>query len=293
MEGQADAEAENGRTTRYSAGFADISDAAWLVLGGGGLKGLAHVGAWKALAESGMRPAGIVGTSIGALIGALAASGLTSADGHRLALALEHDDIVRINRRAVWINGIRQVSLFRGDVLREHYASLLPEGGWSALEIPLLVNAVDLADGSTAWFGHAARTDLSLLDATYASSALPVFYPPFQHGGTAYVDGGATDPLPMAKAAELGAKRIVAVDVGAGRRADVDEALGQGMLGVHQRVFAVMTHARRAEAFQRWSGPPLLYVRPRLEGYGPFGFEHIPYFLEEGYRATKAALAAL
>ena len=293
MEGQADAEAENDRTTRHSAGFSEVGEAPWLILGGGGVKGLAHIGAWKALAEAGMRPAGIVGTSIGALIGALAASGLTSADGHRLAKELEHDDIVRVNRRAVWINGIRQVSVFRGDVLREHYASLLPQGGWDELEIPLLVNAVDLSDGSTAWFGHGARTDLSLLDATYASSALPVFYPPFEHGGTAYVDGGATDPLPMAKAAEVGARRIIAVDVGAGRGADVAEALGQGMLGVHQRVFAIMTHARRAEAFERWSGPPLLYVRPRLEGYGTFGFEHVPYFLEEGYRATKQALAAL
>jgi hypothetical protein len=40
----------------------------------------------------------------------------------------------------------------------------------------------------------------------------------------------------------------------------------------------------------RWDGVPLLYVRPRLEGYGTFDFDHVGYFLEEGYRAMKEAL---
>jgi hypothetical protein len=39
-----------------------------------------------------------------------------------------------------------------------------------------------------------------------------------------------------------------------------------------------------------WTGPPLLYVRPRLAGYGTFDFEHVEYFLDEGYRAMKEAL---
>ncbi|MSR36969.1 MAG: hypothetical protein EXR95_10090 [Gemmatimonadetes bacterium] len=48
----------------------------WAVLGGGGLKGLAHVGAWQAIEESGLKVSGIVGTSIRALVGALIASGM-------------------------------------------------------------------------------------------------------------------------------------------------------------------------------------------------------------------------
>ena len=294
MEGQGDAEPlESVRTTRHFGGFPDVDEEPWLVLGGGGVKGLAHVGAWRALVEAGLRPKGIVGTSIGAVVGALAASGMSHEEGRRLALEVEHDDIVRIDRRSVWINGIRQISVFRGEALRGHYEKLLPPGGWDDLEIPLLINAVDLTDGSTAWFGHGARTDLSLLDAAYASSALPVFYPPLLRNGRAYVDGGAAHPLPMDRAAAAGARRIIAVDVGAGETADVAQAIEQGMLGIQQRVFAIMSHRLRREAFDRWSGPPLLYIRPRVEGYGTFGFEHIPYFLEEGYRATKQALQAL
>ena len=264
----------------------------WLVLGGGGLKGLAHIGAWQALGEAGVRFGGIVGTSIGALVGAAAASGMSIEKMRAHGLALDRAAIARVNRRAVWINGIRQPSIFRGDALRALYAQILPREGWDALRIPLLINAVDLGDGSTEWFGPGARTDLSLADAVYASSALPVFYPPHVVDGHAYVDGGILSTLPIVKAADEGAEKIIAVDVGASGAADVAKVLAGGMIAVHQRVVAVMMSARRHDAVSDWQGPPLLYVRPRLEGYGAFDFEHIQYFLEEGYRATKEALAA-
>jgi NTE family protein len=263
----------------------------WLVLGGGGLKGLAHIGAWHALVEAGVRPRGIVGTSIGALIGALAGSGMPPTEMRARALGLDRKDIVQINRRAVWINGIRQPSLFRGEPLREYLAAHLPEGGWGALAFPVLINAVDLADGRTAWFGAGERTDVSLVDAVYASSALPVFYPPFEADGRAYVDGGVTRQLAIGKARDEGAERIIAVDVGSGGPADAREVIEDGMIAVHQRVVSIMSWQRRSDQVSSWTGPPLLYVRPRLAGYGTFDFEHVEYFLDEGYRAMREALA--
>jgi NTE family protein len=264
----------------------------WLVLGGGGLKGLAHVGAWQALVEAGLRPAGIVGTSIGALVGALAASGMSVQEMRTRALAIDRTRVARVNRRAVWINGIRQASVFHGETLHALFESTLPANGWRALRIPLLINAVDLASGSTEWFGPGARADLSLVDAVYASSALPVFYPPHLSNGHAYVDGGITSSLPIGKATDVGADEIIAVDVGAGGPAEVTEILDGGMIAVHQRVVSLMMSERRQGMVSKWDGPPLMYVRPRLAGYGTFDFEHIPYFLEEGYRATREALAS-
>lgn len=264
----------------------------WLVLGGGGLKGLAHIGAWQVLQEAGVPLDGIAGTSIGALVGALASSGVPVEAMRARGLSLERADIARVNRRAIWMNGIRQPSIFRGDALRALYAEILPPEGWDALRIPLLINAVDLGDGSTAWFGPGARTDLSLVDAVYASSALPVFYPPHESDGHAYVDGGILGQLAVGRAADAGAERIIAVDVGSSGDADVSEILDGGMIGVHQRVISIMMSARRHDVVSGWQGPPLLYVRPRLAGYGTFDFEHIPYFIEEGYRAMKEALAA-
>ncbi|MGD8319656.1 MAG: patatin-like phospholipase family protein [Gemmatimonadota bacterium] len=259
-------------------------------LGGGGLKGLAHIGAWRALEEAGVRVRGIVGTSIGALVGALIASGSRWKEMRDLARELRRVDIVRINRRAVLFNGIRQLSIFRGDALREYYERILPAAGWEALDLPLLLNAVDLATGTTEWFGTGARTDVSLVDAVYASSALPVFYPPAEIDGRSFVDGGTEHPLGLVRAAEEGASGIIGVDVGAGQDGSSEEILAQGMLGVHARIFSIMTYRRRRDLVGHWEGPPLLYVRPELDGYGTFDFEHVEYFVEAGYRAMSVAL---
>jgi NTE family protein len=267
-----------------------VGDRIWLVLGGGGLKGLAHIGAWRALTEAGVSVAGIVGTSIGALVGALIASGATWTEMRRSARALRRTDIVRVNRRAVLFNGIHQVSVFRGDVLLDFYRSILPAGGWDALGLPLLVNAVDLATGRTVWFGTGERTDVPLPEALYASSALPVLYPPARIGDAVLVDGGTEHPLALARAAATDASGLIGVDVGAGENGESDRILEQGMVAVHQRIFAIMTYRRRSELLRQWNGKPLLYVRPRLDGFGTFDFERIEYFVEEGYRAMSQAL---
>lgn len=277
---------ESPHDTGDFADLGDLGEDMWLVLGGGGLKGLSQVGVWRALTEIGIRPAGIVGTSIGALIGAMAASGSSWQEMRDHALSMEKTNIARINRRVAWINGIRQQSVFQGDSLIEYYEGLLPAGGWDAMELPLLINAVDLADGSTEWFGSGARTDLSLVDAVYASSALPVFYPPLEVGDHAFVDGGTSHPLALERAEVAGASGIIGVDVGSGETGDVDKILKQGMLAVHERIFGIMTYRRRQELLATWDGPPLVYIRPRLDGYATFDFKSIEYFLDEGYRAA-------
>ena len=262
----------------------------WAVLGGGGLKGLAHVGAWQAIEEAGVRISGIVGTSIGALIGALVAGGMGWKDLVPLAFALQKHDIVRINRRAVLINGLRQESLFQGQPLRDYIERVLPVKRWEDLSIPLQVNAVNLETGQTEWFGVGAHMDMPLVDALYASAALPVFYPPARFEDRVYVDGGAEHPFPLHRAAELGASGIVGVDVGSGRQSHPHRILAEGMLAIHMRVFALMSWRKRSDMIAHWTKPPLLYVRPRLEGYQTFDFDGVQFFLEEGYRATRGAL---
>jgi NTE family protein len=262
------------------------------VLGGGGLKGLAHVGAWRALTEAGVEVQGVVGTSIGALVGALIAAGTSWQDLYQLADELHRRDIVRVNRRVVFINGIRQLSVFQGETLRDYIETVLPKRGWDALWRPFQANAVDLARGRTEWFGQGARTDVSLVDAVYASAALPVFYPPVELNGEAYVDGGVEHPLALERAAEVGATGLIAVDPGAGETASAPDVLRKGMLAVHERIFGIMTWRRRHDLLRHWDGPPLLYVRPRLDGYGTFDFDSARYFVEEGYRAMQEALGA-
>jgi predicted acylesterase/phospholipase RssA len=108
--------------------------------------------------------------------------------------------------------------------------------------------------------------------------------------GGYYVDGGAEHSFPVHRAAELGATGIVGVDVGAGERSHAEKVIAQGMLAIHQRIFAMMSWRKRSDLVTRWHSPPLLFIRPYLEGYQTFDFTAAQYFLEEGYRATRAAL---
>ena len=266
-------------------------DVTWLIMGGGALKGLAHIGAWKAVQEAGVPVAGIIGTSIGAMVGAAFAGGRSVEEMEAFACSLRRRDLIRLNRRAVWINGIRAASVFQGGPLRDYILGLLPTERWHELQIPMAVNVVDLASGETVWLGHRGDTDIPLVDAVYASCALPVLFPLAEVDGRFLMDGGVQEMLPLRRASDMGATRIIAVDAGAGPDADARLVAKEGLVAVHQRVFAIMSGQKRRDTVRDWTGVPLTLVRPDLEDQGGFDFDRIEYFLEEGYRATREALS--
>jgi NTE family protein len=263
-----------------------------LVLGGGGVKGLTHVGAWRAMRELGVVVDEIIGTSIGGLVGALVAGGMGVDELSARAAALKRTDIVALNRWAVLLNGIRQPSVFHDEPLRAFIDAALPVQTFGELSIPLALNVADLGSGEQVWLGAGGHEDVALGQAVYATCALPVFYPPAAIDGRLYVDGGVVDTLPLARAAERGAERIIAVDAGAIGFGDPNEVLERGIVGVHHRVFQIMAAQRERLELSAWSGPPVTFIRPRLEGYDTFDFGHTAYFLEEGYRAAREALEA-
>ncbi len=263
-----------------------------LVLGGGGVKGVVHAGAWRALVQHGVKVDEIVGTSIGALVGASIAGGASPDELAENARSLTKADIVDINRWALMPMGIRQKSLFRGEALREYIARVLPVTEWSELAIPLTVNAVDLETGETAWFGAGGRRDVPLLDAVYASAALPVFYPPAEIDGRYLVDGGVMDTVPITQAADRGATRIIAIRASSGRVRDADEVVERGLVAIHHRIVGIMSYARREVVEDSWFGPPILTVEPEVSDYSTFDFDAVPFFLEEGYRAMSEALGS-
>lgn len=279
-----------GRASAVTPPFAALGEKPWVVLGGGGLKGLAHVGAWQAIQEAGLPVSGIVGTSIGALVGACLSGGMGWRDLAPLAFAIRRGDIARINRRVVLFNGIRQESILQAEPLREFIRAVLPVTEWDDLTIPLQVNAVDLESGDTVWFGTGADTSISLEEALYASAALPVFYPPLSAGGRTYVDGGVEFTLGLGRAVECGATGLVGIDVGSGKMSHPERVRDQGIVAIHQRIFSIMSWRKRDDLVRHWTEPPLLMIRPRLDGYGTFDFDETQYFLEEGYRAARAAI---
>src|SRR5436190_626855 len=133
-----------------------------LVLGGGGIKGLAHIGAWKAIQEAGIRVDEIIGTSIGALVAVCIGAGMGWEELAPAALELKKADIVSMNGRALLINGIRQRSVFHDDAFRAYIERVLPVTRFDELDVPVSINAVDLETGRTQWFGAQGRSDVSV-----------------------------------------------------------------------------------------------------------------------------------
>lgn len=264
----------------------------FLVLGGGGVKGMTHAGAWRAIQDAGIAISEIVGTSIGSLVGACIAAGQDWRQLSDAAIALKKPDIVLLNRWALLLNGIRQPSMFQQEPLLRYIESVLPVQNFNDLAIPLGVNAVDLETGDTEWFGAGGRNDVTLAEAVYASCALPLFYPPAQIGDSYYVDGGVTDALAIARAAERGAELIIAVDAGAGKVRDSLDTVQNGFIAIHHRVMEIVGWRRKREMLEHWHGPQLVYIRPKLDGFSTFDFAQTGYFLEEGYRAAVAALTS-
>ncbi|MEE8561287.1 MAG: patatin-like phospholipase family protein, partial [Gemmatimonadota bacterium] len=186
-----------------------------LVLSGGGLRGLAHVGAWRALLELGIRPDAIVGTSIGGLVGAAAAAAADWDVVERAGRSVVRKEIAALDRRVLLLNGVHRPALFRGEVLRRYVEQLLPARTFEELAIPFQVNAVNFGTGEMRWFGirleeEEVDSTVGLVDAVTASCSVPTFYPPVKIGDAYYVDGGVLDTFALRRAAELGATRIIA-----------------------------------------------------------------------------------
>lgn len=262
-----------------------------LVLGGGGLKGIAHVGAWKALEEAGVRVDAIMGCSIGALVGCSIAGGFGWRELADVARALRKDDIVSINRRAVLFGGVREEAVFDGEHYRGYIRRNVPLKAFADARLPIRVNAVSLVTGRERWFGSGVDEETGVVEAIYGSCAIPIYFPPLRLDGDVLVDGGVMDVLPIKAAAEWARERVIAVDVGSEIVPPAADYFDHGMIAIHDRVLTLNLQQQRRRALEdEWTGPPLLVIRPRIGHLGGWAFDRTQFFLEEGYHATREAL---
>jgi NTE family protein len=268
---------------------ANIPQRTALVLGGGGLKGFAHIGVLRALAERGITPAVYAGTSIGSFIAAARAGGMSLGDMTDRALTLRKRDLFRINHLGMLLERMHSPSLYLEEPLRELCASVCPGGTFRDLETPLLVNTVDLERGTRLVWGLPGLQDVSVVDAVYASCALPGSFPPGYVGGRACVDGGTIDNLPAA-IASLGMDAVIAVDVGSSELGRARDIVTQGFAAIYMRAATVMMHALQQHPLADWQGPPMLLIRPRVGQHHWFSFTHTSEIIEAGYVAASTLL---
>jgi NTE family protein len=263
-----------------------------VVLGGGGLKGFAHLGVLRALEDRGIRPVVWAGTSIGALAAAAYVGGTSLDELERRADALTQSDLFRIDHLGMVTRRMRNTSLYHGEPLRALVESVVPGGTFAEWDASLLVNTVNLEQGEQVVFGLPGLREVTVRDAVYASCALPGFFPPGPVGSFTCVDGGVMDNVP-ARAASHNVDAVLAVDVGSSSIAIQKRIYKKGFAAIYQRSAQAMMHTLQHAQLSLWDGPPLVLARPKVWHFSWFAFGHAPQFRMAGYEATMQALDVL
>ena len=266
-----------------------LPDRIALVLGGGGLKGFAHIGAIRALEERGVRPALVAGSSIGALIAAAYAGGMPAREMEAYAVALRKPDLFRIDHLHMVTRRMLAPSLYHAGPLEHVVQQIVPAGSFRDLPMPLLVNTVDLERATPVVWGVPGMQDVQVAEAVYASCALPGFFPPRVIDGRTCADGGIIENLPTVSAG-FGMDAVIAIDVGSTSLTQARRIKDQGFAAIFVRAAQAMMRTMQLDTLARWSGPPLLLVRPEVWRYNWFSFEHTRRMIDAGYAAMHDTL---
>jgi NTE family protein len=260
-----------------------------LALGGGGARGLAHAGVLRVLAERGIPIKGVVGTSIGAEIGAFYCAGLGVARIEEMVRGLDWMAAVKLFWPTLDGGGLtsgRNITAY----LRQH----LGEATFAECTPPLRAVATDITHGR-----EVTLAEGELVDAVRASIALPGIITPHRLDGQLLGDGGLVNPLPVdvARAAFGGPVLAVAVHPGA-RAADEDgeadpfrdpleEKEGPALLENLRRAVQI-TQAQLVQ-YRLTESPPDLMLKPVVEGLGSLEFYRGAEAFEAGVAAAEAA----
>ncbi|TFF41599.1 patatin-like phospholipase family protein [Pseudomonas sp. RIT623] len=285
-----------------------------LVLSGGAARGLAHIGVLKALEEQGVRIDAIAGTSMGAVVGGLYASGYSIAELEKLATTLDwqqalsdappRKDVPFRRKQDDRDFLVKQKLSFRDDgslglplgVIQGQNLALLLESklahtadirDFDKLPIPFRAVATDITSGEKVVFrrGH-------LPQVIRASMSIPAVFAPVELDGRLLVDGGMTDNIPVDVVREMGVDLAIVVDIGTPLRnrkqlATVVDVLNQSI--------TLMTRRNSEEQLASLRREDIL-VQPPLAAFGVTDFGRAQDMIDAGYRATRGLdprLAAL
>ncbi len=174
-----------------------------LVLGSGGARGLAHIGVIKALEENQIPVDLVTGTSIGALIGGLYASGININTLEKIVHEVDKIMVAKILMPKLFASGFIDNKRII-DFIKELVGDVTIED----LKMPFAAVATDLVTGEEVVFDKGP-----LVDAIIASVAIPTIFQPVFLKNRYLIDGGLSNPLPISVAKEMGAKKIIAVNV--------------------------------------------------------------------------------
>ncbi|WP_460127459.1 patatin-like phospholipase family protein [Pseudomonas sp. H1_D05] len=282
-----------------------------LVLSGGAARGLAHIGVLKALEEQGIKIDAIAGTSMGAVVGGLYASGYKIDELEKLALNIDwqaalsdappREDVPFRRKQDDRDFLVKQKLSFRDDgslglplgVIQGQNLALLLESllahtsdtrDFDKLPIPFRAVATDIANGEKVVFrkGH-------LPQVIRASMSIPAVFAPVELDGRLLVDGGMTDNIPLDVAREMGVDVAIVVDIGTPLR---NRKQLTTVVDVLNQSITLMTRSNSEEQLAALKSSDVL-IQPALAAYGVTDFGKAQDMIDAGYRATRILDARL
>ncbi|MBP5086536.1 patatin-like phospholipase family protein [Pseudomonas chlororaphis] len=282
-----------------------------LVLSGGAARGLAHIGVLKALEEQGVKIDAIAGTSMGAVIGGLYASGYKIDELEKLALSIDWQqalsdappraDVPFRRKQDDRDFLVKQKLSFRDDgslglplgVIQGQNLALLLESmlahasdtrDFDKLPIPFRAVATDIASGEKVVFrkGHLPRV-------IRASMSIPAVFAPVEMDGRLLVDGGMTDNIPLDVARDMGVDIAIVVDIGTPLRSRQQLAT---VVDVLNQSITLMTRRNSEEQLATLHKNDVL-IQPPLASFGVTDFGRAQEMIDAGYRATRILDARL
>ncbi|MGO2767551.1 patatin-like phospholipase family protein [Pseudomonas taetrolens] len=276
-----------------------------LVLSGGAARGLAHVGVLRALEEQGIHIDAIAGTSMGAVIGGLYASGYKIDELEKLALSIDWQQALSDNpaREDIPFRRkqddrdflVKQKLSFRDDgslglplgVIQGQNLALLLESllahssdirDFDKLPIPFRAVATDIVNGEKVVFrkGH-------LPQVIRASMSIPAVFAPVEINGQLLVDGGMVDNIPVDVAREMGVDRVIVVDIGTPLRGRKELST---VFDILNQSITLMTRSN-SEVQLASLRPDDILIQPALTSFGATDFGRSQDIITAGYRATQ------
>lgn len=265
-----------------------------LVLGGGGIRGLAHIGILTVLERENIPIDYIVGTSMGAIVG------VAYALGHESAAIAERMTVLGKNNLFSGFNMFSSRNRQRS--IEEQLRLSLGHKTFADLKIPMTVMAVDVLTGEEVRLNSG-----QLVPAVLASSAVPAVFPPVTIAGRQLADGGVIDSIATQPAFDMGADRVIAVDVypsleteniwrdplsavmgfqvpfnllGNDKSPSVVTSLWRGY-----RIMVSYTHQLRLDQC-----PPDIMIRPDVDRFGSLDFKDTKGPIQAGINAAEAQL---
>lgn len=286
-----------------------------LALGGGGLKGAAHVGVLKVFEEEGFPINCIAGTSVGAFVGALYAIGYTADD--LIELLYQYSEKPPINFQVspikvffILINSIfkraktnRKTSkngLIDGGDFTKILRGLFKNKGFEDLHVPLLITAVDLQNGRLQVFTDRKMvrklqgihdldlySDVDLVTAVRASTAIPGIFTPVYYQNKVLVDGEVKNAVPADLLRMAGNKRIVAVDL---TFTNQNSEQLEDVISVLLQTIDVMCAEVADLVIERYAD---FVIRPLLKDASLTDYHQLIEIYENGYKIAKRKVISL